>query len=224
MKAIRVLVVDDQPIFRIGLVEAVENEADMLIVGEAENGHDSVEKAIALAPDVVVMAVDVPLMSGIEDTKQILAVKPEVRVLVFSALSEEYAVLGAIRAGASGYILKGTRVEEVLDGIRTVHSGKAAISMEVTDALVKGTFRRNRSTTDGYESLSAREQEVLRLIADGRTKVEIGLLLGVATSTVNTYQRRITRKLDIHGKNEIFKYAVRHNLIDFGGVLSSGSD
>lgn len=222
MKAIRVLVVDDQPIVRIGLVEAVENEADMFIVGEAENGHEAVEKAFALSPDVIVMAVDVPLMSGIEDTKQILAVKPEVRVLVFSAMSVEYAVLGAIRAGASGYILKGTRVEEVLDGIRTVHSGKAAISLEVTDTLVKGTLRRSKS--DGYESLSAREQEVLRLIANGRTKVEIGLLLGVTTNTVNTYQRRITRKLDIHGRNEIFKYAMRHNLIDFGSVLSSGSD
>lgn len=126
VKVIRVVVADDQTIARTSLVKVIEYEADMQVIGEAEDGKEAVEKTIALAPDVIVMDVDMPLMSGIEATKQILAVMPEVRVLIFSALSGEDKVLRAIQAGASGYIHKGTSVVEVLDGIRNVHSGEAA--------------------------------------------------------------------------------------------------
>ena len=184
MDKIRVLVVDDQPVVRSGLIMAINQEPDLEVVGEAEYGYEAIEKSQEHIPDLVLMDMELPDMSGIEATRQILASNPRVRVLVFSAYNDEGLVLRAIDAGAMGYILKGSRLEEILESIRKVHSGEEIISSGIANTFVHSALNRSRAGPGPDALLSRRELEVMKLISDGFNLPDIAEKLGLRTSTV----------------------------------------
>ena len=188
----------------------------LVAIGEAEYGYEAVDKSQEHIPDLVLMDVELPDMSGIEATRQILANNPRVRVLAFSAYNDEDLVLRAIDAGAMGYILKGSRLEEILESIRKVHSGEEIISSGIANTFVHSALNRSRAGPGPDALLSRRELEVMKLISDGFNLPDIAEKLGLRTSTVKTYNQRIMGKLDLHTRNELFKYAVRNKLVEVG--------
>ena len=214
MNNIRILIVDDQPVVRNGLVIAINQEPGMEVIGEAESSNEAVEKTLEYSPDVVLMDLKLPDMSGTVAIRRILMDRPDVRVLVFSVHNDNELVIQAIDAGATGYILKSSSVEEVFESIRAVNSGEQVIGPAVAKSLVNGALTRGRAGPGPDELLSKRELEVLKLTCDGFTFQEAGEKLGLRPNTVKTYYQRSMGKLDLHSKNELFKYAVRNKLVN----------
>ena len=214
MNNIRILIVDDQPVVRNGLVIAINQEPGMEVIGEAESSNEAVEKTLEYSPDVVLMDLKLPDMSGTVAIRRILMDRPDVRVLVFSVHNDNELVIQAIDAGATGYILKSSSLEEVFKSIRTVNSGEEVIGPAVAKSLVNGALTRGRASPGPDDLLSKRELEVLKLLSDGFTLQDIAEKLGLSPNTIKTYNQRIMGKLDLHSKNELFKYAVRNKLIE----------
>ncbi len=160
-------------------------------------------------------------MSGIVATRQILEKDPDIRVLAFSAHNDDELVFQAIDAGATGYILKSSCLAEVLESIRAVYSGKDVIVPNVAKALVNGALNRARAAPGPCELLSRRELEVIKLLSDGFTLQDIAERLGLRPNTIKTYNQRIMSKLKLRTKNELFKYAVRNNLVDVERISAS---
>ena len=217
MADIGVLIVDDQPVVRWGLNTAINQEPGMKVVGNAESGCEAVKRAHELLPDVVVMDVEMRGMSGITASRQILEIDPGIRVLAFSAhTDDDDLVFQAIDAGVIGYILKSSSLAEVLESIRAVHSGNEVIGPAVAKSLINGALTRGRAGPGPEDLLSRRELEVMKLISDGFNLPDIAEKLGLRPSTVKTYNQRIMGKLDVHTRNELFKYAVRNKLVEVG--------
>ena len=214
MADIGVLIVDDQPVVRWGLNTAINQEPRMKVVGNAESGCEAVKRAHELLPDVVVMDVEMRGMSGITASRQILEIDPGIRVLAFSAHTDDELVFEAIDAGVIGYILKSSSLAEVLESIRAVHSGNEVIGPAVAKSLINGALTRGRAGPGPDDLLSRREMEVMKLISDGFNLPDIAEKLGLRPSTVKTYNQRIMGKLNLHTRNELFKYAVRNKLVE----------
>ena len=214
MNDIRILIVDDEPVVRSGLVNAISQEPGMEVIGEAKCSSEAVEKASEYSPDIVLMDLKLPDMPGVVAIRRILENRPDVRILVFSAYNDDELVFQAIEAGAIGYILKGAGSEEVMESIRAVHSGEEVIGPAVAKSLVNGALTRGRASPGPDDLLSKRELEVLKLLSDGFTLQDIAEKLGLSPNTIKTYNQRIMGKLDLHSKNELFKYAVRNKLIE----------
>ena len=215
MSDIRVLIVDDQPVVRWGLDTAINQEPGMKVVGNAESGCEAVKRAHDLLPDVVVMDIELQGISGITASRQILENDPGIRVMAFSAhTDDDDLVFQAIDAGVIGYILKSSSLAEVLESIRAVHSGKEVIGSAVAKSLVNGALTRGRASPGPEDLLSRRELEVMKLISDGFNLPDIAEKLGLKSSTVKTYNQRIMGKLDVHTRNDLFKYAVRNKLVE----------
>ena len=214
MSNIGVIVVDDQPIVRSGLIMAINEEPGMEVVGEAKDGNEAVEKAREHSPDLVLIDVELPDMSGMDTIRQILMGNPDVRILVFSAFNNEEFIIKAFDAGAMGYVLKGSGLEEILESIRKVHSGEEVISPGIAKTMVQGALKRMRSGPGPSDMLSERELEVIGMTSNGSTVPEVSEKLELSPNTVRTYQQRAMRKLDLHSQSELFKYAVRHKIIE----------
>ena len=214
MADIGVLIVDDQPVVRWGLNTSINQEPGMKVVGNAESGCEAVKKARELLPDVVVMDVEMQGISGITASRQILEIDPGIRVLAFSAHTDDELVFEAIDAGVIGYILKSSSLAEVLESIKAVHSGNEVIGPAVAKSLINGALTRGRAGPGPEDLLSRRELEVMKLISDGFNLPDIAEKLGLRPSTVKTYNQRIMGKLDVHTRNELFKYAVRNKLVE----------
>jgi DNA-binding NarL/FixJ family response regulator len=206
---IGVLVVDDHPIVRAGVVAVVEAAADLTVVGTAASGEDAVAAASALRPDVVLMDLRMPGIDGDEATARILAANPDVRVLVLTTYESDDAILGAIGAGASGYLLKAAPEEELLAGIRAVAAGEPALAPGVARVLVQ---RATRPAADRV-SLSARELEVLRLVAEGLSNREIGTRLFVGEATVKTHLLHAFAKLEVRDRTRAVTRAMELGLL-----------
>ena len=192
---IRVLLVDDQELVRYGLRLVLEAEADLVVVGEAGDGAAAVGAAERLRPDVVLMDVRMPGVDGIEATERITAQLPETRVLVLTTFDLDEHAFGALRAGASGFLLKDTRPAELTAAIRAVHQGDAAVSPRITAKLIElAAPQLTLERPHDLETLTAREQEVFRLIALGATNREIAERLFLSESTVKTHVGRILAK------------------------------
>ena len=215
MNRIRALLADDQPIVRRGISLLLQQEDDIKVVGEASNGWETVECVRRLHPDVVLMDIDMPGMSGLDATKQITSSAPTVSVLILTIHDRDDFLFEALQTGALGYILKTANVEELMTAIRTVHSGEVFIYPHMATKQVGDYLRRMRSDAgeDSYSRLSRREREVLPLLAESHTNQEIGELLHLSPFTIQTYRQRIMRKLDLHSRTELLKYALRRKLI-----------
>lgn len=203
MGALRVLLADDHPFFRDGMRMFLETAPDIAVVGEAATGDEAVAQATALAPDVVLMDIKMPGLSGIEATRRILAADPRVRVLVVTMFDDDATVFTAMRAGARGYVLKDAAKDDVLAALRAVGRGDAIFGPGVA-ARVLDVFTGSRPAVpqEAFPALTARERELLHLMAQGVSNAQIAQLLSLSTKTVANYVSSILGKLQIASRAE----------------------
>ena len=211
MKKIRILLADDHVMVRQGFKMILAAQADMEIVGEADNGRQAVELAEQLRPDVVVMDVAMPDLNGIEATRRLADSAPRTRVLALSMYKDSVYVREILRAGARGYLLKDAFDRDLLSAVRAVAAGEGYLSPAVSDAVLSD-YRRHVS--DPLDLLSSREREILQLIAEGKTNKEIAAALKLSVYTVDAHRGRIMEKLNLHSVGELVRFALRHGLID----------
>ena len=211
----RVLLADDHKILREGLRTLLEQEKDICVVGEADNGRSSVKLTGELAPDVVIMDVAMPDLNGIDATRRITEIQPRARVLALSMHSDGRYVKGMLQAGARGYILKDCAAEELTHAIRTVMSGQIYVSPGVTGAIVND-YVRQLSATDVPATLTHREREVLQLLAEGSSTANIAVELHLSVKTIETHRKRIMDKLGLRSIAELTKYAIREGITTLG--------
>ncbi len=216
--AIRVLIVDDHALFRRGLEMVLEGEPGIEVVGEASDGHEALEQAEAAAPDVVLMDVRMPRRSGIEATRAIKDAVPTARILMLTISDDEADLYEAIKAGASGYLLKEISIEEVAGAVRSVFAGQSLISPAMASKLLSEfaamVKRQEERTQMPGPRLTERELEVLKLVARGLSNRDIGKDLFISENTVKNHVRNILEKLHLHSRMEAVVYAVREKLLD----------
>ena len=215
---VRVLIVDDHALFRRGLQIVLEGEPDIEVVGEASDGHEALERAERTSPDVVLMDVRMPKRRGIEATRAIKEVLPSTKILMLTDSDEEADLYEAIKAGASGYLLKEISIEEVANAVRQVQAGQSLISPSMASKLLTEfaamVKRRDERTQVPGPRLTDRELEVLKLVAKGMNNRDIGAELFISENTVKNHVRNILEKLQLHSRMEAVVYAVRAKLLD----------
>jgi DNA-binding NarL/FixJ family response regulator len=204
---IRILIVEDQRIVRDGLIALLEDEDEMLIVGEAANGQEAVAAFRQLQPDVILMDLQMPIMDGAEATQQIRGIAPDARILVLTTYATDEFIFKALRAGARGYLLKDTSADELLHAIRLVHRGQTLLAPVVAERLVTGI------SSGGQEPLTIRELEVLKLLGRGMSNNEIAAELSIAQRTAKVHVQNILGKLGATNRTEAVSIAVRQRLI-----------
>ena len=205
----------DHPVVRYGVSATIGGETDIKVIGESSDGWQAISEIQRLQPDVVLLELDLPSVSGLDVLKRISYVAPDSAVIIFTSLTKEDHMLNALQAGAKGYILKNIEVNEIASAIRTVHSGEVFISPTMASKLVGNFLNREKAdrTPDTYQRLSAREREVLTLLAEGMNNHAIADHISVSPYTVQTYRQRIMRKLDLHSGTELLRYAFRKGLV-----------
>ncbi|MFN2131559.1 MAG: response regulator, partial [Anaerolineae bacterium] len=223
MDRIRILIVDDHPIVRTGLRTLLGAQPDMEVVGEAGEGDEAVERAIELAPDVVVMDVTMEGMGGLEATSKIRDCAPDTKVLILTVHKSVQYLRRALEAGATGYVLKQAADTELAVAIRVVHRGEVFVYPVFTKVLLGDLAPQEESsdssTPDSYDSLSPREKQVLQLVALGYTNRQIADQLFLNVKTVGTYRSRLMSKLDLKSRPALVRYALKKGLLD--GLASS---
>lgn len=208
---LRILLADDHAVVRRGFRMLLSAQPDIEVVGEASNGREAVEMAVALQPEVVVMDVTMPELNGIEATRRIARDCPRVRVLALSMHKDAVYVREILRAGARGYLLKDSGERELLAAIRGVSQGQGYLSPEVSEAVLDD-YRKH--VTNPIDLLSSREREVLQMIAESKTNKEIATALSLSVYTVEAHRGRIMEKLNLHSIGELVRFAMRNGLID----------
>ena len=213
MSKIRVLLAEDHTIVRKGLRSLLDDEAGIEIVGEAEDGQQAIELVQRLLPDVVLMDITMPVLNGLEATRQIKKLFPQVKVVVLTVHSTEEYIFQILRAGASGYVVKQAAVSELVQAIQTVRRGDSFLSPSISRQVVEEYGRRAEAMEDKYDKLTDREREVLQLIAEGRTNREIAQLLHVTVKTVEAHRAHLMDKLSLHSTADLTRYALRKGMI-----------
>ena len=211
MAKIRILVVDDHAIMRDGIRALLSLHDDVEIVGEASEGKEAVDKAAELSPDVVMMDIAMAGMDGLEATRRITKKNPKIKVLVLTQHDNKEYILSAIKAGAVGYVPKRALGSELVSAIRSVNGGDSFLYPSAAAALINDY--RHQSGGEPFDRLTAREREILKLIAEGMTGREIAELLFISVKTVQGHRTKIMEKLDLHNRTELIKYAVRKGLV-----------
>jgi len=208
MDKVRVLLADDHTILRDGIRALLEDEPGMEVIGEAEDGRTAVRLACQLKPDVVLMDLMMPVMDGISAIHEIRHSIPEVEVIALTSVLEDASVIGAVRAGAIGYLLKDTKAEELCRSIRAAAAGQVQLSPQAAARLM-----REIRAPESPQSLTERETEVLRLLAEGKANKEIALTLSISETTVKTHVSNILMKLGVPSRTQAALYAVRIGLV-----------
>ncbi len=212
MDKIRVLVVDDHAIMRDGIRALLDIYDEVEIVGEASEGKEAIEKTRELLPDVIVMDIAMPGMDGLEATRRITKKNPKVKVLVLTQYDNKEYILSTIKAGAAGYVPKRAVSSELISAIRAVYKGESFLYPSAAAALIED-YLRQAEGGEPYDRLTAREREILKLIAEGHTSREIAEMLFISLKTVLGHRTRIMEKLDLHNRTELIKYAMRKGLV-----------
>jgi two-component system response regulator NreC len=215
MKKIRVLLADDHTVMRAGLRSLLERQPDLEVVAEAADGRHAVELAGSLSPDVVVMDIGMPNLNGIEAARLILERSPAAAVVILSMHADESYVMRAMKAGARAYLLKDSAEADLLLAIQAVSQGKSFFSPRISRILAEDYVRllEQKGGEDSYELLTAREREILQLLAEGKTNKDVATLLNLSLYTVETHRGRILQKLKLHSSAELVLYAVRKGII-----------
>ena len=217
--SVRVLLVDDDDLMRAGLRWVLSSDETIEVVGEAGDGHAALERARTLSADVVLMDVRMPGLDGIAATRELLAVQPEARVVILTTFEQDDYIFEALNAGASGFLLKRTRPEDLIAAVHTVAAGEALLSPSVTRTVIERTAQHptpDTSARDRLEELTPREREVLTLIAHGLSNGEIAAELVVEESTVKTHVKRILRKLRVRDRVQAVIFAYEAGLAQAG--------
>jgi DNA-binding NarL/FixJ family response regulator len=217
-EVIRVLICDDHALFRRGLLMVLEDELGVEVVAEAENGREAVEMTENFAPDVVLMDVRMPRLDGIGATRRIADSHPSARIIMLTVSDDEEDLFEAVKAGATGYLLKEISIEEVADAIRAVVNGNSLLSPSMASKLITefGELAKRADNPPDLPAprLTARELEVLRLVAEGMSNRDVATELTISENTVKNHVRNILEKLHLHSRMEAVMYAVRENLLD----------
>ncbi len=210
---ISVILVDDHVIMRDGLRGLLKAESDIEVVGEADNGRQAVKISLEKNPEIVIMDIAMSDMNGIEATRQIKAENPKIKVITLSMHSERQMVIGSLKAGASGYLLKDSTSTELVEAIRTVYRGRKYISQKISDIVLEEISEvKKDSEGKDVDKLTSRENEILQLIAEGNSTKRIAKVLFISPKTVESHRANIMEKLDVHNLPELTKYAIRAGL------------
>ena len=212
---IKVLLADDHTILRDGIRSLIEDEPDMEVVGEAEDGITVVKLADSLKPDVILMDLAMPLLNGLEATRQIRKNQPGAKILILTMHENEEYIRQVLAAGAMGYILKDAAARELLGAIRSVHKGEVVLSPAITRLIVTDYLRwGDLSAHEPSDGLTDRERQILQLIAEGYTNKQIADILSISIKTVQAHRLNLMKKLDLHDRGELIKYAIQKKIID----------
>jgi len=211
----RILLADDHKIVRDGLRALIGKEMGMEVIAEADTGRRALSLSRKLTPDIVIMDVSMPELNGMDATRQILEELPSVKVIALSMHSQKQFVEGMLKAGVSGYLLKDSAFEELINAVRTVMSGRLYLSPDITDIVVGGYLSsQNGRQVENPKGLTVREREVLQLIAEGHSVKEIANKLHISIKTVESHRSNVMNKLDRHTVAGLTKYAIREGLTD----------
>jgi two-component system response regulator NreC len=215
MNKVRVLIVDDHAIVRDGVRMILEAQPDIEVVGEASDGREALEAARQLSPGVVLMDIAMPGMNGLEATAAIRQELPDVQVLILTMHEDYEYFFEVLRAGASGYVLKGASSDDLVSAIRAVHQGGVYLHPAVAKNLVSDYVKRMEPGEDRarYDGLSDRERQVLKLVAEGETSRQIAEELFLSVNTVQTHRAHIMEKLGLHNRTDLIRYALRKGLV-----------
>ena len=215
MKKLRVLLADDHIVMRAGLRALLDRQPNLEVVGECENGRETVELAGSLRPDVVVMDVGMPGLNGIEATKTIVDRHSSPAVVILSMHADESYVMRALKAGARGYLLKDSAAADLIGAIQAVSQGRSFFSPKVSRILAEDYVRilKQKGDVDTYDLLTSREREILQLLAEGKANKEVATALNISPYTVETHRSHILQKLNLHTPAELVLYAVRKGII-----------
>ena len=215
MDNIRLVLADDHTILREGIRALLEDQPDMAVVGEAEDGRQAVQLTHDLRPNVVLMDIAMPLLNGLEATRQINRDHPEIHVLVLTMHDNEEYIHEVLAAGASGYVLKQAAASELVAAIRAVHHGEAVLSPAITRVVIQDYLRSEAAQpVIASNELTSREREVLQLIAEGHTSKEIAEMLTLSVKTVQAHRTSLMQKLDLHDRGDLIKYAIQKKIIE----------
>ncbi len=221
---IRILLCDDHPLLREGLRAILREHPGFEVVGEAKNGLEAVSQFKTLRPDVALMDIDMPELSGLEATKRIVEARLPGKVLILSLYDDEDLIAGCLDAGAAGYVLKDGPTSELLFAIEAAHRGERYMSPRALSVVIEHAREGGDKTGTRYDLLTDREREVLRRLADGHSSKDIALTLNLSIKTVEAHKYNLMRKLDIHNRADLVKYAIRKKLVHVGAlVLSFGA-
>jgi len=211
---IRVFLADDHAIVRDGLKALLESQKDIRVIGTASDGREAFEKIQALAPDIAILDISMPQLNGIETAEKILAADARTRVIILSMHGTEQHIARALRAGARGYLLKEGAGAEVADAIRNVHAGRYYVSSKISQAIVGELFKtRQVAERNPLDKLSMREREILQLLAESISIIQIAKMLSLSPKTIETYKSRLMRKLEIKDMAALVKFAIQNGLI-----------
>ncbi len=213
MSKIRVLIVDDHAIVRDGISSLLARRKDIEVVGQAADGKQGFESAHELLPDVILMDIAMPVMNGLEATKEIRKTLPGIRILVLTQYESKEYVLPLLRAGAAGYLAKRARADELVNAIRAVYFEGAFLPPNIARAVMNGV-NQFALEDSGQPILTEREKEVVRLVADGLSSREIAERLCLSVKTVDTHRANILEKIGAHSSAELIKYAIRQGIVN----------
>jgi len=215
VKQIRILLADDHTVMRRGLRLLIESQPEFIVVAEASDGRQAVQQAEATLPDVAVLDITMPNLSGIEAAQRIATAQPNTAIVILSMHSDEGYVLRALKVGAKGYLLKDSAEGALIEAIKAVHQGKTFFSPEISKMLVEDYVReiRTRGAEDTYDLLTSREREILQLLAELKSNKEIAVALNISVYTIETHRRNLHEKLNLHSLAELILYAVRKGII-----------
>ncbi len=210
---IRLILADDHKLFRDGLRSMLQSHKSIEIVGEASDGPSAVKLAIELRPEIVLMDVSMPDLNGIEATRKIIAENPTIKIIMLSMHSDRRYITEALRSGARGYLLKDSAFDEVLSAIRDCMAEKIYLSTRIADIVINDYISLARGAdSSAFAILSAREREVLQLLAEGKSTKEIASQLNVSSKTIESHRKQVMDKLNLHSIAELTKYAIREGL------------
>jgi len=220
---VRLLICDDHTLFREGIKAILRADPTIEVVGESTDGKQAVDDALRLRPDVVLMDVSMPALVGYEAVRRIAKMDKRIKILVLTMYQEEEIIGLCLNAGASGYILKDVPAAQLLEAIHSLHKGEKYLGPLAMQAVVNQYVEGAPAPRTRYDTLSNREREVLKLLADGLTVKDIATRLNLSLKTVDVHKYNLMRKLDLHNRTELIKYALRRKLIEFPAVFSNAT-
>ena len=226
MNRLRILVADDHEIVRRGLISLIKSHPDWEVCGEADNGRQAVEIANQSKPDIAILDIGMPVLNGLEATRQILRERPAVKILVLTITDTDQAVQAVLDAGARGFLLKSDAARDLVTAVEALADNKAFFTARVADLVLSGYLNKTPRSTKSDLSLpglTSREREVVQLLAEGKSSKEVACYLNLSVKTAETHRSNIMRKLGLHSVSELVLYAVRNNIVQVTvGILPAG--
>lgn len=214
--AIRIVITDDHQLFRVGIANLLSGSPQIEIVGQAENGQEAIEKARLLKPDIMIMDLTLPVINGVDATRILHMELPETKVLVLSMHADKNYIKEALEAGAFGYLFKDCTYDQLIEAINTVYHGKKYLSDKITEVLIQDYLNKDKEIQYKSMELSERESEILKLIAEGKSTLEISDFLFISVKTIGAHKQHILEKLKLKSTADLIKYAIKKGIVSLG--------